>query len=207
MSKQQSSHLQKAPSYFTFGFTGRIGRLEFANRFITYLVLITAIYLLYYFVIEHGLFSLFDSNDRSTDMTKSLVKLIFHAGLLGAALLLNMRMAIMRLHDINLSGWWSCIIFTLPYIAVLIIVMIPMTLNKTLIHTLFYLFASIGVAAQLFPFVMPGNDKPNNYGPATQTGHPIGAFLLIIALIVGGYFLYRYITLQSISVTFLENLQ
>lgn len=206
MSKQQQAHLQKAPSYFAFGFTGRIGRLEFANRFITYLLLIVTTYLLYYFVIEKGLFSLFDSNDRSTDMTKGLIKLIFHAGLMGAALLLNIRMAIMRLHDINLSGWWTCLIFTLPYIIIVIIAMFPMTLNKTLLHTLFYLFIFIGLAAQLFPFVMPGNDKSNTYGAATKRGRPFGAFLLVLGIIIGGYFLYRSITLQSVSVSFLNNL-
>lgn len=206
MSKRQD-HLQKAPAYFSFGFTGRIGRLEFANRFITYLLLFVVIYLLYYFIIELGLFSLFDGNDKSTEMTRGLIKLIFHGGLLGAVILLNIRMAIMRMHDINLSGWWSCAIFTLPYIIILMIVMVPMTLNLALYYTLFYIFALIGLAAQLFPFLMPGNHKPNEYGAATKTGHPIGAFLLIILIIVSSYFIYRYITLQSLSVTFLENLQ
>lgn len=204
MSKQQD-HLQKAPPYFSFGFTGRIGRLEFANRFVTYLFLFSSIYLLYYFAIEQGLFLLFDGNDKSTDMTRGLIKLIFHAGLVGSVLLLNIRMAIMRLHDLNLSGWWSCIIFSIPYIMFLIVVMLPMT-NHTLFHTLFYLFALIGITAQLFPFLMPGNAKPNDYGAATKTGTPIGAGLLVILVLIGCYLLYRNITLQSVSVTFLQNL-
>lgn len=207
MSKPSAPQLPKALPYFSFGFTGRIGRLEFANRFMTYSFLIVAIYLLYYFVIKLGIFALFDSHDRSTDMTKTLIKLIFHAGLLGAMLLLNIRMVIMRLHDINLSGWWSCIIFSLPYLTTLIIVMIPMTLHKTLIYLLFYLFAAIGLAAQLFPFIMPGNQQSNNYGSPTKAGHPIGLFLLILGVIIGGYFLYQSITLQSLSVAFLETLQ
>lgn len=206
MSKQ-SDHFQKAPPYFSFGFTGRIGRLEFANRFITYLSLFVVIYLLYYFLIAQGLFSLFDGNDKSTEMTRNLIKLIFHAGLLGSALLLNIRMAIMRMHDINLSGWWSCAIFILPYIIILMIVMVPMTLNLALYYTLFYIFALIGLAAQLFPFLMPGDHKPNQYGAATKTGRPIGAFLLIIIVLVSSYFIYRNITLQSLSITFLDNLQ
>lgn len=155
MSKQPQANLQKAPSYFSFGFTGRIGRLEFANRFVTYLLLIITIYLLYYFAIEQGLFLLFDGNDKSTDMTRGLIKLIFHAGLFGTALLLNIRMAIMRLHDLNLSGWWTCLIFTIPYIAALFVVMLPMTLNMTLYHTIFYIVAIIAIIAQLIPFLMP----------------------------------------------------
>lgn len=205
MSKHQD-HLQKAAAYFSFGFTGRIGRLEFANRFVTYLLLFIVIFLLYYFIVEQGLFSLFDGNDRSTDMTRGLIKLIFYAGFLGAFILLNIRVVVMRLHDINLSGWWSCALFIFPYATDLVIIMLPMTLNATLLYTLFYLFAIIGLAARLFPFIMPGNEKSNRYGAATKTGNPIGACLLVIMLFVGAYFLYRYITLQSISVTFLQNI-
>src|SRR5699024_12688910 len=106
MSKHQD-HLQKAAAYFSFGFTGRIGRLEFANRFVTYLLLFIAIFLLYYFIVEQGLFSLFDGNDRSTDMTRGFIKLIFYAGFLGAFLLLNLRVVVMRLHDITFSLYWS----------------------------------------------------------------------------------------------------
>ncbi|UNM97283.1 DUF805 domain-containing protein [Ignatzschineria rhizosphaerae] len=207
MSKQPQANLQKAPSYFSFGFTGRIGRLEFANRFVTYLLLIITIYLLYYFAIEQGLFLLFDGNDKSTDMTRGLIKLIFHAGLFGTALLLNIRMAIMRLHDLNLSGWWTCLIFTIPYIAALFVVMLPMTLNMTLYHTIFYIVAIIAIIAQLIPFLMPGNAKSNHYGTPTKTGKPIGACLLLVLIVIGGYFLYQYITLQSISIIFLQNLQ
>lgn len=207
MSKQQLANLPKAPSYFSFGFTGRIGRLEFTNRFVTYLLLVIAIYLLYYFVIDQGLFLLFDGNDKSSEMTRNLIKLIFHAGLFGTALLLNIRMAIMRLHDLNLSGWWTCLIFTIPYLAVLFIVMLPMTLNQTLYHTILYIVAIIGIIAQLIPFLMPGHDKSNDYGQSTKMGSPIGACLLIIMLLIGGYFLYQTITLQSVSISFLHNLQ
>ncbi|MHC5224923.1 DUF805 domain-containing protein [Ignatzschineria sp. LJL83] len=192
--------------YFSFGFSGRIGRLEFTNRFITYLLLFTAIYLLYYFVMEKGLFPLFDSNDKITEMTINLVRLIFYTGFAGSAVLLNLRMAIMRLHDINLSGWWSSVLFIFPYCTDLTIIMMPMTLSPALYHTLFYIFATIGLLARLFPFFMPGNLKTNHYGKPFPKGHPIGAILLSILVIAGIFILYRYITLQSISTLFLGNI-
>ena len=207
MSKYQQDHSPKPElPYFSFGFSGRIGRLEFTNRFVTYLLLLTTIYLLYYFLMEKGLFPLFDSNDKITEMTINLVRLIFYTGFVGSAVLLNLRMAIMRLHDINLSGWWSSVLFIFPYCTDLTIIMMPMTLSPAIYHALFYIFATIGLLARVFPFFMPGNLKSNNYGKPFPQGHPIGAILLSGLVLIGGYILYRYITLQSISTLFLGDI-
>ena len=207
MSKYQQDHSSKSDiPYFSFGFSGRIGRLEFTNRFVTYLLLFTAIYLLYYFVMEKGLFPLFGSDDKITEMTINLVRLIFYTGFVGSAVLLNLRMAIMRLHDINLSGWWSSVLFIFPYVTDLTIIMMPMTLSPAIYHTLFYIFAVISFLARAFPFFMPGNLKSNNYGKPSPKGHPFGAILLSCLVIIGSYILYRYITLQSISTLFLGDI-
>ncbi len=205
MSKKHHDHVA-APPYFSLNFTGRIGRLEFANRFVTYMVLFVAIYLLYFFIFEKGLFSVFDLNDKSIDMTKNLIRLIFYSGYSGAVILLNIRIAIMRLHDINLSGWWSCVLFIFPYLTDLMIIMLPMTLSQTLFYILFGFFAVIGLLARIFPFVMPGNKGINKYGAPAKKSHPYGLILLIIILAVICYYTYQYITLQSISVGFLNNL-
>lgn len=205
MSKKHD-HIQKPSPYFAFGFTGRIGRLEFANRFATYLVLAIGTYLLYYYLIENGLFLLTEASDKSIDMTKTLGRIIFHVGFIVAVVLLNLRAAIMRLHDIGLSGWWSFLIFLLPYVIALGFINIPMTLNPTLYYTLFAIFAIVASIILLFPFVMPGNKLLNNYGPVTQQGKPFGVIALILFTLIEGYFVYKAITLQTISVTFLSNL-
>ncbi len=204
MSKQQESI--KAPPYFSLSFIGRIGRLEFANRFVTYLLLFTLIYLLYFYVAEKGVFSLFSENDKSIDMTKNLIRLIFYSGYVGAIIVLYLRMIIMRLHDIGLSGWWSCLLFLCPYLLDLAVIMLPMTLSRMLFYTYFFILFSISLAIRIFPFIMPGERYLNQYGQPSCIGSPIGLISLIILLIIGGYFLYRYITLQSLSITFLYNL-
>lgn len=206
MSKHQHDNRQDPRPYFSFSFIGRLGRLEFANRFVTYLLLFIAIYLLYYFVIEKGLFALTEADDKTVDMTKNLVRLIFYAGFMIAVLLLNIRLVVMRLHDINLSGWWASAFFIFPYLTDLLIIMLPMTLSATWFYIYFAILAVISLTVRLFPFVMPGTKGLNRYGTSTKTGKPFGALLLLILLGVGGYFLYRYITLQSVSVAFLYNL-
>ncbi len=206
MSKHQNEQIQKPSPYFSFGFTGRIGRLEFANRFTTYLVLAVSIYLIYFYAIEDGLFTLTETYDKSIDMTKTLVRIIFHAGFITAVILLNLRAVIMRLHDISLSGWWSCLIFFLPYAIEFIIINIPMTMNQTLYYTLFLILFSIAQLIRIFPFVMPGSKILNSYGPPTKQGKPFGLILLIILASTGSYFIYQSITLQSVSIAFISNL-
>ncbi|PWD87528.1 DUF805 domain-containing protein [Ignatzschineria cameli] len=202
MSKSHEK-MQKAPAYFAINFTGRIGRLEFANRFATYLVLAIIIYCFYYFVIEQGIFSLTESADKSIDMTQTLGRIIFHAGFIGAVILLNIRAVVMRLHDINLSGWWATLLFIFPYSLELIIIMMPMTLEKTFYYTLFFMLISLALLIRLFPFIMPGSSVANRYGMPIPRGKPYGLILLLIFVTVGSYFLYQYITLQTITITFL----
>lgn len=204
MSKQHERI--KSPPYFSLSFTGRIGRLEFANRFVTYLVLFTLIYLLYFYVAEKGIFSLFSENDKSIDMTKNLIRLIFYSGYVGAIIVLYLRMIIMRLHDISLSGWWSCLLFLCPYLLDLAVIMLPMTLSRGAFYTYFFMLFTVSLAIRLFPFMMPGNQQLNQYGPPSRRGTPLGIIILIIVSVVGCYFLYRYITLQSLSIAFLYNL-
>ena len=206
MSKQHNDNIQKPAPYFSFGFTGRIGRLEFANRFTSYLVIAISIYFLYFYAIEAGIFTLTETYDKSLDMTKTLVRIIFHAGFITAVLLLNIRAVIMRLHDINLSGWWSCIIFFLPYAIEFVIISIPMTMNQTLYYTLFLILFSVAQLIRIFPFVMPGSKVLNSYGPPTKQGKPFGLMILIILATTGSYFIYQEITLQSVSIAFISNL-
>lgn len=203
---KQNENIQKTAPYFSFSFTGRIGRLEFANRFATYLILAIGIYLFYYFAIENGLFLLTEASDKSIDMTKTLGRIIFHVGFVVAVVLLNLRAAVMRLHDIGLSGWWSFLIFLLPYVIALGFINIPMTLNPTLYYTLFAIFASVAIIILLFPFVMPGDKLLNSYGIVPKQGKPFGIIALILFTLIEGYFVYKAITLQTISVTFLSNL-
>ncbi len=196
----------KPPAYFALSFTGRIGRLEFANRFVSYALLFTLVYLIYFYIAEKGIFSLFSENDKSIDMTKNLIRLIFYSGYIGAIILLYLRMIIMRLHDISLSGWWSCLLFLCPYLLDLAVIMLPMTLSRSAFYTYFFILFAISLAIRLFPLIMPGSSQLNQYGPPSRTGSPLGLILLIIFTIVGAYFLYRYITLQSLSIAFLYNL-
>lgn len=206
MSKQHNDNIQTPAPYFSFAFTGRIGRLEFANRFIAYLILAVFFYTIYYYAIEDGIFTLTENYDKSIDMTKTLVRIIFHVGFITAVLLLNLRAVIMRLHDINLSGWWSCLIFFLPYAIEFVIINIPMTMNQTLYYTLFLILFSLAQLIRIFPFVMPGSKILNHYGSPTKQGKPFGLILLLILATTGSYFIYQTITLQSISIAFISNL-
>lgn len=205
MSKHHEN-IQKPAPYFAFGFTGRIGRLEFANRFTTYLILAIAIYFIYFYAIERGLFMLTETYDKSIDMTKILVRIIFHAGYIGAVILLNLRAVIMRLHDINLSGWWACLLFIFPYSIEFIIINIPMTINQTLYYSIFFILFIIAQLVRIFPFAMPGSKILNRYGAPTKQGKAFGIILLILLAIIGSYFIHQTITLQTVSIAFLYNL-
>jgi uncharacterized membrane protein YhaH (DUF805 family) len=114
---------EESPSMWGVGFEGRMGRLRYATAGF---VLTTPLLLLTYFLLQRV------SGPRLV---------LFGVGLL-AMLFFAMRVAVLRLHDFNRSGWWSLVMMA-PY---------------------------IGTVASLVIALLPGTDGSNPHGEPPRRG-------------------------------------
>lgn len=205
MTQADNTPKVEAPPYFSLSFQGRFGRLHFINSFLIYLAFFSAIYFCYHYVFEEGIFRLMDSTYlKSIDMTKNLVRFFFYAGFLGISGLLYTRILVMRMHDMNLSGWWGLLILYLPLLLDFALIMTPLTLNRSAYYILISAILIASMTIRLFPILMPGTKGVNNYGSPVKTGHYAGAIIAILLAILGCYLLYRYVTLQTLSLYYWE---
>ncbi len=118
----------EAPGFFEFSGDGRYGRLNYANAtaawFGTYLAAILLTMII-------GPFAL----------------LLFIA-----IIIWSFRYMVLRLHDLDWSGWWCLLAF------------VPVA----------------NLVLGLLLWFMPGTNGGNSYGPPSEQGHPVGAVLAVV---------------------------
>ena len=144
--------LAPIPSIFGFDVEGRFGRLSFLNAQLALVLSVLPLGILYFvliFLLNTGILSLL------TMIVTVVVYVIF-----------SYRIVILRLHDVNLSGW-----FVLIYSLGRIPVVGPFI---EFFFTLFLVFA-------------PGTKGENNYGARPEQGSKIGliGFAILIPLLIG----------------------
>lgn len=144
--------LAPIPSIFGFDIEGRFGRLSFLNAQLALILSVLPLGILYFvliFLLNAGILSLL------TIIVIAVVYVIF-----------SYRIVILRLHDVNLSGW-----FVLIYSLGRIPVVGPFI---EFFFTLFLVFA-------------PGTKGENNYGSRPEQGSKIGliGFIIIVPLMIG----------------------
>ena len=148
-----------------FSFTGRIGRLRYlAFAFPAYLPLLIGV------PIVGGVFGVFT---RSIGV---IVAIMIVGGLASACL--GVRVAVLRLHDLNLSGKWVL----LPLLPLLSFIP-PGSLVLMIGSVLFLVLGSLALC------LWPGSMMSNDYGPPPGPNTfwtILGAVLFILMMVVGG---------------------
>ena len=132
-----------APSTWGLGFAGRIGRLPYIA--VTALVAM-GINLLFVFAIPHP-----SPARLYTMLAGTLLLLIF-----------GVRLGVLRLHDVNVPGWWALLLLV-PY---------------------------VGAPILLALAALPGMPDENDYGSPPRRGNPLAAMLavgLMTLLLVATY--------------------
>lgn len=141
----------ESPATWGTGLSGRIGRTRYmAAGF----VLLTAMVLLTHFVVQRMSVGAF---------------VFFGLGML-AMLFLSMRLAVLRLHDINRSGWWS-LVMLVPY---------------------------VGGVASLVVALLPGTEGSNEHGDAPRKGTWLRLGLSVVAFCLAlGFTLQSFVALYE----------
>lgn len=126
------------PEFFSLSFDGRYGRLNFINAW----------------VIFYGVLML------AMVVSMLFLPTLFILVLLVLTMIASIRIMVLRLHDINLSGWW----------------------------VIFYFIPALNVAFLLFVMLMPGSSEENEYGRPVPQGPWYGVLILLALLLLGGLF-------------------
>ena len=149
---------EEAPYVFHIRLEGRYGRLNYLNA-------LWQIQLLSLPFLVSGLLII-------GALTPSFIEaMIFLTGLMLPFVLLTIRAMIFRLHDLNLSGWWSllALLLFIPSIGLLL----------------------IGVFEIVLSF-FPGNKERNRYGSPSKQGSLLG---LLLALVTISLLIYIFVAL------------
>lgn len=121
-------------------FDGRMGRLSYATvgAYVAALFLVMALYAI-----------------KSPTSTRLVIYLLFSVALVFVML----RWTVLRLHDINFSGWWTPLLL-LPY---------------------------VGAVISLVVSIVPGTAGDNDHGPPPQGGHLLLLAPALVALCVSAW--------------------
>ena len=138
------------PKTFSFRFSGRFGRLSYINAAI--IIMITVIPLFILLSVGAALAETDDMFDGAI-LSWSLAVV-----LLGFMMFFSVRNTILRLHDLNLSGW-----FALPLI----------------LGSILPLISLLSMIGYILIMAVPGTKGTNKYGPPVAQGHIAGLIALI----------------------------
>ena len=147
------------PKVFSFDFSGRFGRLNYINA-----SLIMGAILLLPSSILFGIMILFATQEMiAVVVLVGLVLLVYTV----FVAVLGSRLTVLRLHDLNKTGWLvlaiifgGAILSIIPFLSI-----IPMVVNILLL-------------------AMPGTIGVNNYGPPTKQGHIAGLIIMGVLIVL-----------------------
>lgn len=144
--EDEAVEVDKPPATFSLSLKGRYGRLNYLNAGLLAFALVVVLVIIWMIIV---------ADPRSLDHSQE----IENSSLLGLVgwlySLFSLRFSILRLHDLNLSGWYLLIGF------------IPLIGN---LFSLYLLFA-------------PGNEDSNDYGYPPREGSKFGLFGIIFVII------------------------
>ena len=139
----------EAPPIFSLSFEGRYGRCNFANAY-----LLSAVAGFF-----AGIFMAFLPFGILFGLIFMVVSIVY-----------GVRLISLRLHDLNLSGWYFLLVF---------VILILLAFGR---H--FILFTLVYFACLISLFAYPGKPYSNNYGPPAEQGHPIGIILMGVLMMI-----------------------
>lgn len=151
--EDEAVEVDKPPAIFSLSLQGRFGRLHYLNAALLSFVVVIIIVFLWMLVFMSG-------GDANTEQAINNSILLTVINLLYS--LISLRFGILRLHDVNLSGWY------------LILGFVPLISG---LFSLYLLFA-------------PGTDGENDYGHQPREGNKLGLFGLaffVVALFWFGW--------------------
>lgn len=156
--------LAPIPAIFAFDCESRFGRLSFINAQLALILAIIPLGIIYYILI--------------TFLSSTVFSIILLLVMAGVYIVFSYRIVILRLHDVNLSGWFV-LIYALGRIPV----------AGPFIEFLFTLFLVLA----------PGTKGANNYGAQPEQGSKIGliGFAIIIPIAIGFVSYVEYETAQT----------
>jgi len=142
----EAVEVDKPPAIFSLSLVGRYGRLNYLNAGLLSFVVVFVIVLIWISL-------MINPNVNNVDQAAESSMILAMVGLLYS--LVSLRFGILRLHDLNLSGWYLLLTFV-PFIGGL--------------FSLYLLFA-------------PGNEDSNDYGYPPREGSRLGLFGIIFVII------------------------
>lgn len=144
--EDEAVEVDKPPAIFSLSLAGRYGRLNYLNAGLLSFVVVFVIVLIWMSL-------MINPNVNNVDQAAESSMILAIVGLLYS--LVSLRFGILRLHDLNLSGWYLLLTFV-PFIGGL--------------FSLYLLFA-------------PGNEDSNDYGYPPREGSKLGLFGIIFVII------------------------
>ncbi|HEY0820705.1 MAG TPA: DUF805 domain-containing protein, partial [Rhizobacter sp.] len=158
-----------APPFWGFGFSGRLGRINYLLSFYASMLLF-------------GLVGI--GGAILVPLTRSAFVGILLIPLMLAVVVWGVRATVLRLHDINRSGWWV-LVFLLP--ALPIVAAIPSAGSGgpgTGALTLYMVFSVISFLLTIVLLIYPGTAGDNDFGgPARQGNGLLAAILTLVTVL------------------------
>jgi uncharacterized membrane protein YhaH (DUF805 family) len=153
-----------APPFWGLGFSGRMGRVNYLLSGIAFL----------------GLFGLLGIVAAVLiPLTSSVLLGVLLVPALIALLVFGVRSMVLRLHDVNRSGWWTVILF---------LALLPgatasrhpsaATLTAMLVLSGFNVLATVAL------LIYPGTDGDNDFGEPARPGNGVLAIVLLLATVL-----------------------
>lgn len=168
---EYSDEIVEPPSFFNFSFDGRYGRLNYINGIVTLSGVGMLVGFVLFMVIGVSFAAVLASDPSNPSGSAlggigigSMIIYLLFAIAMGV---LGIKYLILRLHDLNLSGWYTLVFF----VGFPILMFIPVV---NLLALLAQFVCSILLMA------WPGTAGPNNYGPPSRKGSIAGLIILLI---------------------------
>ncbi|MBL0729502.1 DUF805 domain-containing protein [Piscinibacter sp. HJYY11] len=158
-----------APPFWGFGFSGRLGRINYLLSFYASMLLF-------------GLVGI--GGAVLVPLTRSTFVAILLIPLMLAVVVWGLRATVLRFHDINRSGWWS-LVFLLPALPMVsTITSGGESMPGTGAMTMYMVFSVINLLLTLVLLIYPGTHGDNDFGgPARQGNGFLAAILTLVAVL------------------------
>lgn len=158
-----------APPFWGFGFSGRLGRINYLLSFYASMLLFGLVGVVGGFLVA---------------MTRSafIGVLLIPLGL--AVIVWGLRATVLRFHDINRSGWWS-LVFLLPALPMTsVIASGGESMPGTGAMTMYMVFSVISLLLTLVLLIYPGTHGDNDFGGPARRGNGFLAAILTLVSVL-----------------------